>query len=172
MAAAAPKKRIITCSICHTQGHNRRSCRGVVNWRAVPGTEHTFPPGKYYMGDICYINNNHLYYNIWGDLFHFRQGYFTDDSSTFGVFNTYAGDGEYKDIGGNFYNVDAGVIGLIPLALTGFPEETIHHSLGQRAVCGGVLIDSATPVVFRCNLKGGFVCFYGDKEIILDTAAL
>ena len=166
---ATPQKRIITCSLCHTQGHNRRSCREAPRWRIVPGNEHTFPPGKYWMGDICYIKNNYLYYNIWGDVFHFRQGYFTDDTHTFGLFNTRCGNGEYRDNYKNFYLVDAGVIGLIPFELTGFPEETIHYSLGQRAKYGGVFIDSTEPVVFRCNLKGGFVCTYGDKEIVLDT---
>ena len=34
----------------------------------------TLPPGRYYIGDICYALKNEIYDNIWGDKYDFSDG--------------------------------------------------------------------------------------------------
>ncbi len=121
------------------------------------------------MGDICYIENKKVYYDIWGDTFHFRDGFYKSADGTFGVFSTICGDGTFKDSDGNTYTVDTGVIGLVPRNLIGFAEDAFQECIGQDSMFGGILIDSETPVVFGSDRKGKFWCSFNGTAITMDT---
>jgi len=73
----------------------------------------TLPPGRYYIGDICYALKNDIYDDIWGDVYDYSDGKFEVDNSVFAVAGTKYGDGGYKGSNGFIYDVDAGVIGMV-----------------------------------------------------------
>lgn len=74
-----------------------------------------FPPGKYWIGDLCYVLGDrwdevcsHICRPDWND------GLFTlDGGLQASCFGTAHGDGLYEDNFGNEYGVDAGIIGCV-----------------------------------------------------------
>jgi hypothetical protein len=124
------------CGKCRKPGHDKRTCPGAeaaaapaaaapapLTWKKLPGKKHTFPDGRYYLGDICYpLGDDPIYDEIWGKQFGYSEGiYQRSDGVVFAVFGTAYGDGEYRGVDGFKYSVDAGVIGLVPTSL--FDEE-------------------------------------------------
>jgi hypothetical protein len=77
------------------------------------------PPGTYYLGDPCYTVPNEL----WQELLESCDYFDTPEGTVYGytviAFGTAHGDGVYSDRAGNFYPVDAGLIGLVPVGLAG-----------------------------------------------------
>ena len=94
---------------------------------------HSFPAGKYYLGDPCYALSDDIYDNYWG-----KAGYATGTMLTpFGAFivaRTAYGDGEYTDGSGSMYPVDSGTIALIPWSMC----EKMNEDQANR--CGRVLV--------------------------------
>lgn len=84
--------------------------------------ECVMPAGDYYIGDLCYVMHEEwdeacaLFFA--GRTDHgCNEGKFTlKDGRQFVAFNTAYGDGTYRDQYGNFYHVDAGLIGAIKVA--------------------------------------------------------
>lgn len=74
----------------------------------------------FYVGDVCYVLSNDVYYGVWGNS-GWKDGYVEVPGTDFGfaVSGTAYGDGAYCDGQGRIYGVDAGVIGLVPLELVG-----------------------------------------------------
>lgn len=77
------------------------------------------PAGDYYIGDLCYVMHDEwdevleLFFDDRNDN-DCNEGVFTlKDGRKFVSFNTRYGDGTYRDQYGNFYHVDAGLIGCI-----------------------------------------------------------
>ena len=73
-------------------------------------------PGKYYIGDLCYVMHSEwdefCSLTIVGDKV--LDGEFNlKDGRRFATFTTKWGDGTYKDEQGHTYGVDAGLIGCI-----------------------------------------------------------
>jgi hypothetical protein len=86
-----------------------------MNWRALDDvTEHTFPAGKYYIGDLCYVLGDTTYDSVVCDG---GEGFFTNGTHTIGFFSTAHGDGFYRGTNGKSYGVDAGIIGIVPAEL-------------------------------------------------------
>lgn len=75
----------------------------------------------FYIGDICYVLHDTVYYGFWGDQMDFQMGIHQVPGTpwSFAVGKTAYGDGSYEDNRGNTYPVDAGIIGLVPLELVG-----------------------------------------------------
>lgn len=79
------------------------------------------PKGSYVIGDPCYAVPN----QDWGDLllscnyFESPIGYVNHGMQKFPVlaFSTKWGDGSYHGTDGNEYDVDAGLLGLVPVEL-------------------------------------------------------
>ena len=80
-----------------------------------------FPPGEYYIGDLCYVVSNE---SIWDKMAaqRFVSNYTRDDVNgvfrlstgwTWAEFCTAYGDGCYVDNEGRAYSVDSGGIGCI-----------------------------------------------------------
>jgi hypothetical protein len=80
-----------------------------------------FEKGEYYIGDLCYaINGDNEWHDIMLDI----------DGTEWGLegpklykgqlifsHGTFYGDGGYSDNQGNYYSVDSGTIGIIPISL-------------------------------------------------------
>jgi hypothetical protein len=122
--------------------------------------EHTFPAGKYFIGDPCYALSEDTY-GHWGTL-----GYATGKIVTpFGIFivaRTAYGDGQYYDGDGAKYPVDSGTLALIPWNMCEKLDE------GRAKRCGRI-------VTFR--QEGRFSCptdgkieIYADFNVTIDTA--
>ena len=73
----------------------------------------------FYIGDICYVLSDEMYFGVWDKLHGFDDGCFEIPGTgySFAVGSTAYGDGVYVDDKGNEYGVDAGVIGIVPLEL-------------------------------------------------------
>ncbi len=149
------------CGVCRKPGHDKRSCPGKdaapppeppapLTWTRLKGNSHTFPAGRYYLGDICYpIGNDPVYDKVWGEQFTYSDGiYQRSDGLTFAVAGTAYGDGEYRGSDAFRYGVDAGVIGIVPVAM--FDEAGFCRGYGDCTKPGaaGRIFDSATPVTF------------------------
>lgn len=76
-------------------------------------------PGKYLIGDPCYMLNDTRYVNLCDELdrLNYDGGLAVIDGKELAVFSTKYGDGDYKDQFGNRYPVDAGIIGCVPVEL-------------------------------------------------------
>lgn len=78
------------------------------------------PAGLYYVGDLAYVMTD----EEWDDFCSITiQGneclsgeFIMPDGRRFATYQTMYGDGEYTDQYGNFYGVDAGLIGCIKLS--------------------------------------------------------
>jgi hypothetical protein len=113
--------------------------RAAMEFRSL-GWEVTVPAGEYFLGDPCYAVHD----ADWMPLLH-SCGFFQDKPvgtvrghQVLG-FGTRWGDGTYHDQDGHEYSVDAGLIGLVPLALwrqaPKYDEATLRD-LGQIVAVG------------------------------------
>ncbi len=121
---------------------------------------HSFvaPPGKYYIGDICYYLQDSFYDGIFGGH-GYESGLYTrkSDNSFFMVDNTSWGDGEYKGTDGFGYGVDAGIIGIVSM------------SLGDESdVYGGKVHVFKEPVQIKFG-NGLFRFYSNSKYLAIDT---
>jgi hypothetical protein len=80
--------------------------------------ENVMPPGRYYVGDLCYVIDDD---EVWSEVCDFmfagkgnNEGQFTlKDGRTFVIYGTRYGDGTYESNLGTSHSVDAGVIGAM-----------------------------------------------------------
>ena len=81
----------------------------------------TFPAGRYYIGDPCYVVAD----DDWIPLLHatnyLDEGLFTYKGEKCFADGTAYGDGCYRDNRRNSYPVDAGLIGILPEKVCIFP---------------------------------------------------
>jgi hypothetical protein len=117
----------------------------------------TLPPGRYYIGDICYALKNDIYDNIWGDKYDYSDGKFEVENSVFAVAATKYGDGGYKGSNGFIYDVDAGVIGMV------------HEKLMKKDHYeGGTMHTFTEHVSFSCD-DGLFLIESNDFYLQINT---
>lgn len=118
------------------------------------------PAGKYYVGDLCYVMSpqwDEVCSTIFGDLD--STGEFQlENGIRFASHSTYAGDGNYKDLSGREYPVDAGLIGCIRL-------EDINDK--EADLEGGNIIDFPAP--FETSYNDGLIVI---GHIEIDTKGL
>lgn len=130
-----------------------------------------YPPGKYYVGDICYALPKALYQDWWGKRYRFQIGtYVTEYKKVRGNFSmnyTKWGDGCYIDeINGHKFMVDSGTIGI-----------TSYELCSQRKIKDGVLsanglvIESTTDVRFDSH-DGIFTIIYNENEENIDMIVI
>lgn len=184
VAAAPPPSAkpptIRKCSSCKQPGHTKKTCKGAAagggaagavaaeepepEWKKIVGLEQTFPPGRYYLSDICYSMDDELYDDIWGKKFNYDTGFYTNGTDNFGVFHTAYGDGCYRGSNGKKYGVDAGVIGIVSAGL--FKSPTGKDKCGPY---GGTMIEAKSPLTFRSDDRGRFWCEWDGNEVYIDT---
>lgn len=89
-----------------------------------------FKPGKYYVGDPCYVIADARWNEVCTQLFadgeDKERSEITLDGITFWMHCTAHGDGGYTDGDGNEYGVDSGTIGIVPLELISNMSEAIR----------------------------------------------
>ena len=90
--------------------------KNLADWTYSTKRTHTFPPGRYFIGDLCYALEDSIYESIFGG-FEYEQGFYKQKNSNhfFLVANTYFGDGLYTGSDGKEFGVDAGVISILPV---------------------------------------------------------
>ncbi len=114
--------------------------------------KHTFPAGKYYIGDLCYALQEDIYDRVFG-----RQGYdeglYSSDLGSFMMHGT-GGDGEFKGSDGYMYPVDAALIGIASLACCN-PEKEIY---------GGKVFTFDKPV--ECSFTDEAFTFYSGDHYL------
>ena len=77
-----------------------------------------FSPGKYYVGDLCYVLGDR-----WDEFCELTikgnecldGGFIMSDNTRFWTHGTAYGDGTYRDNFGREYGVDAGIIGVVSI---------------------------------------------------------
>ena len=114
----------------------------------------------FYIGDICYVLDERVYQEIWGNVHGFTNGKFTDPQTnmSFAVADTRYGDGEYSDNKGRLYGVDAGVIGLVPAELIRFDYDF-----------GGQIFDGAGEATFEAYNGVFFITLPSGEVVKIDT---
>ena len=124
----------------------------------------------FYVGDICYAMPNRLYHEFWGDELGFASGVHLVPKNEilpsgagffFAVDNTAWGDGCLRDNSRREYDVDAGVIGMLPLELV----DT------DRYYGGGHIFEIPGVAEFLCE-DGKFTIILpkpSEELIIIDT---
>lgn len=116
----------------------------------------------FYVGDICYVLNDDIYFGVWRDKYQFEDGQcYTDDGNSFGVASTAYGDGCYVGSDGVCYGVDAGVLGVVPLELVSNIDNA--KELGRVVEGAGEAVMAAKDGLFLFELPGW-------TEIIIETA--
>lgn len=125
--------------------------------------EYVMPAGDYYIGDLCYVMHEE-WDEVCSLFFKDRTDHGCNqgelklaDGRRFVSFNTAYGDGTYNDQYGNYYHVDAGLIGCIKLAdvretvpFSGTNIVTFHtdftcSSDGKKLRFGHIVIDTDPP---------------------------
>lgn len=77
------------------------------------------PPGKYYVGDLCYIMSHEDWKSFLGHTSYESGEFNLPEGYKVAIYRTAYGDGEYFDKEKNNYCVDSGTIGCIPLSKMG-----------------------------------------------------
>jgi hypothetical protein len=108
--------------------------------------KHTFPAGKYYIGDLCYALNEDIYDKVFGGQ-GYDEGLYSSDLGSFMMYGT-GGDGEFKGSDGHAYPVDAGHIGIASLACCN----------SEKDIYGGKVFTFEKPV--ECSFNDEAFTFY------------
>ena len=90
--------------------------------------EVTIPAGRYYLGDPCYVIRDKDWMPLLENCDYFRNPVGKVGGHEILAFGTKHGDGSFVDQHKNEYGVDAGLIGLVPVAYGG------KHDHGNREV--------------------------------------
>lgn len=93
------------------------------------------PRGSYVLGDPCYVVPD----DDWDDLLN-SCNYFNDpvgrvQGCNILAFGTKWGDGCYRDTFGNAYPVDAGLIGLVPVAYANVEPDSVIVKFDEPTLC-------------------------------------
>ena len=109
------------------------------------------PPGKYFLGDPCYAVPD----DLWDELLE-SNAYFEIPVGKAGGhdvlgFSTAYGDGTYEDQYGHAFPVDAGLIGLVPVALVNEKE------IAEYTELPGIWVEFTTPTT--CSSNNGVLTF-------------
>jgi hypothetical protein len=76
-----------------------------------------FEPGKYYIGDLCYVINNENWDKLLNDTEYFQNEYQEFKGQQIFACSTVYGDGIFYDNNDTSYPVDAGILGIMPYDL-------------------------------------------------------
>jgi hypothetical protein len=115
------------------------------------------PAGKYYIGDPCYVFNDETWDTLiekhWDSMRHGEI--FELNGQQLWMHSTKFGDGVYDDQNGTEYGVDAGLLGIVPIALIEDPagEENGTVLEFQRSVV--VSYDNGTFYIGNITIKTG-----------------
>jgi hypothetical protein len=101
------------------------------------------PAGKYVLGDPCYSVPDEHWDALLASCEYFNEPVGTVNGVKVLAFSTKWGDGCYQDQFENEYGVDAGLIGLVPIALATKGDSTYT-----------TIVEFSTPTVCSTNGEG------------------
>lgn len=123
-----------------------KSIHNSVNFAVVPA-------GVYFLCDPCYLVPD----NLWDSLLN-SSGYFETSSKgtvtmdgeeyTVFAFSTAYGDGEYEGSDGKKYDVDSGLIGLVPIGLVDIEEAVEYNRTRIEFYCDTVITNDSGNMSF------------------------
>lgn len=121
----------------------------------------TLPAGDYYVGDPCYVLDDDQFDQWVPGLRRSGRHHvgLVDGSTVVGISTAY-GDGSYRGSDGFDYDVDSGMLGLVPVAVGGRGEGAAQAGSVRR-------VTFADPIVCQC-VNGGTVALGGLR---IETAA-
>lgn len=127
----------------------------------MDGTGYTIPAGRYWLGDPAYFVNKKLYQAILESKFMENEDYCAGylDNEIIVAMRTAYGDGIYNDNENNIYQVDSGMIGLIPVSCR---DDFASANSGR-------FVTFATPVIFRKDNASTFLLGIDGKNIRIMT---
>ena len=120
-------------------------------WNYNNTYEFVVPKGTYYVGDLCYALEDDIYHDVFGQK-GYASGLYQHEEDFFLVSGTAFGDGEYVDTLGRTYAVDAGILGICPIALA------------KKGTDGGQVIEFDGDT--ECYFRGGMFSFTPVGEAI------
>jgi len=125
-------------------------------------TTYTLPPGKYYIGDPCYVLDDDAWDRVLELSSCFEDGKPVPfDDHMIWAHHTMYGDGAYYDQNGNEFGVDSGCLGAVPLS-------AISDPAGEDS---GALVDAPNGLVVEYDEQTGTFVFgsiiikTGDEDI-------
>lgn len=77
----------------------------------------TLTMGKYFVGDPSLVLPEKVYIGIFGNVHNYSNGKFNILGKNICIHSTHYGDGKYIDSRNREYNIESGLIGLIPVEL-------------------------------------------------------
>ena len=77
----------------------------------------TLELGKYYLGDPSNVLSEKIYIGILENIYQFNNGKLNINGIYIIIHNTHSGDGIFIDTRNRKYNIQSGLLGLIPLEL-------------------------------------------------------
>lgn len=158
--APAPSPTSLPPSLCASSESVQLPMTASVNvkdWEYSSVTKYTCPPGKYYIGDLCYVLGDDVYDKVFGGH-GYGDGLYLNKkiNEFFFVGGTAYGDGCYYGSDRKEFGVDAGIIGICPV------------SYMRKDDGGGQIYTFSEPV--DCSFKGGVFKFIsGSNYLIIDT---
>lgn len=119
----------------------------MLEWTFKPDVcKATFPPGKYYIGDLCYAMQDCIYDGVFGKQ-GYEEGLYSSSLGSFMMHGT-GGDGTFAGSDGYGYPVDAGLIGIASLACCN----------SEKEIYGGKVFEFKHPV--ECKFTDEAFLFY------------
>lgn len=138
--------------------HQKKNSK-VIDWTFYPDIlKVVAPPGKYYIGDLCYALYDSTYDDVYGST-GYESGLYECKDGFFMVDHTSYGDGSYKGTDRKEYLVDAGIIGIASMKVVDKNNSCIE---------GGQVYTFTEPVTVRFN-SGVFNFTSGTKSFRIDT---
>lgn len=125
------------------------------------GTGYLVNAGKYWLGDPSLFLNEKIYKSLLEAKFMSNEDYcagYLNDRMVMAMRTAY-GDGVYYDNENNSYQVDSGMIGLLPVALR---DDFATVSLGR-------FVEFREPMIFTKNNAGTFQLGLNGKYITIIT---
>ena len=127
------------------------------NWTYDGVYQYTAPPGKYYIGDLCYVLGDDVYDKVFGEK-DYKPGLYRQagGKNFFLVDTTAYGDGLYRGSDQREFAVDAGIIGITPV------------SCMEKNDGGGQIYTFTDPVT--CRFVNGVFFFTSNMDsLVIDT---
>ena len=121
--------------------------------------EGKLPGGTYFIGDPCYMFNE-SWHKILDDTNSLEDGVHEIFGHKIFTGNTCYGDWVYQDNFGNEYEVDAGLLGTLPIALLDVDKKYSIEELKRR----GRIFEMKDE--FYCSVKDGKFVF---GHVVIDT---
>ncbi len=142
------------------------------DWKFKNIKKATFPPGTYYIGDLCYALDDRLYDRVFGE--DYDSGYYSQKNNSNHMFmlsDTGIGDGCFKGTDKHEYCVDAGILGIASESVLD-PEKAPYEGGKMHTFKGNVSVCFEPYKVFKFlsdTAHDESICIYISEEDDYDS---